>query len=246
MTDTSTPSGVTSVPDQGLISRFLGVITSPKATFQTVAAHPRWFGMFLLTTLIIAVCTSFPMFTEWGRQAALEQQVHQMQSFGMEIGDEQYARMEQGMKIAPYTTFAGVLIVSPIFALIIAGLLFVVFNAVMGGTATFKQLFSVLVHAGAISALAQLFTAPLNYLSGTMSGKTNLGVMLPMLDENSFLGSLLGTIDFFMVWYVIVLAIGLGVLYKRRTQGIAMGLFAVYAVIGICIALFKSSFGGGN
>ena len=120
MTDTSTPSGVTSVPEQGLISRFLGVITSPKATFQTVAAHPRWFGMFLLTTLIIAVCTSFPMFTEWGRQAALEQQVHQMQSFGMEIGDEQYARMEQGMKIAPYTTFAGVLIVSPIFAVTLA------------------------------------------------------------------------------------------------------------------------------
>jgi hypothetical protein len=246
MTDTSTPSGVTSVPDQGLVSRFLGVITSPKATFQAVAAHPRWLGMFLLTTLIIAGCTSFPMFTEWGRQAALDQQVQQMQSFGMEIGDEQYARMEKGMAIAPYTTFAGVLIVSPIFALIIAGLLFVVFNAVMGGTATFKQLFSVLVHAGAISALAQLFTAPLNYLSGTMSGKTNLAVMLPMLDENSFLGSLLGTIDFFMVWYVIVLAIGLGVLYKRRTQGIAMGLFAVYAVIGICIALFKSSFGGGN
>ena len=246
MTEASSPSGVTSVPDQGLISRFLGVITSPKTTFQTVAAHPRWFGMFLLTVLIIASCTSFPMFTESGRQAALEQQVSQMQSFGMEINDEAYARMEKGMAIAPYTSFAGVVIVSPIFALIIAGILFVVFNAVMGGTATFKQLFSVLVHAGVISALAQLFTAPLNYLTGSLSGKTNLAVLLPMLDENSFLASLLGTIDFFMVWYVIVLAIGLGVLYKRRTQGIAMGLFAVYAVIGICIAVFKSSFGGSN
>ena len=40
-------------------------------------------------------------------------------------------------------------------------------------------------------------------------------------------GSLLGTIDLFMVWYVIVLAIGLGVLYKRRTQPIAIALFVV-------------------
>ena len=59
-------------------------------------------------------------------------------------------------------------------------------------------------------------------------------------------GSLLGTIDLFMVWYVIVLAIGLGVLYKRRTQPIAIALFVFYAVIAVCIALVKSSFGGSN
>jgi hypothetical protein len=49
-----------------------------------------------------------------------------------------------------------------------------------------------------------------------------------------------------MIWYVLVLAIGLGVLYKRRTQRIAIGLFIVYAVIAACIALVKSSFGGSN
>ena len=91
MTETSTPSGATSVPAQGLLSRFIGIITSPKATFQAVVAHPKWLGMFLLTTLIVACCTSFPMFTEWGRQAALDQQVHQMESFGMKVDEAQYA-----------------------------------------------------------------------------------------------------------------------------------------------------------
>ena len=38
-------------------------------------------------------------------------------------------------------------------------------------------------------------------------------------------------IDIFLVWWLVVLAIGLGVLYRRRTQPIAIGLFAVYAVI---------------
>jgi hypothetical protein len=246
MTDTSAASGATSVPQPGLLSRFIGIITSPKATFQAVVARPRWFGMLALTTVIVAACTALPMFTEWGKQAALDQQVHQMESFGFKVGEEQYARMEQGMRIAPYTTLAGVLIISPIFVLIIAGILFVVFSVAMGGTATFKQLLSVVVHAGAISPLAQLFTAPLNYLQGSMSSKTNLAVMLPMIDEASFLGALLGTVDLFMVWYVVVLAIGLGVLYKRRTQPIAISLFVVYAVIGVCIALIKSSFGGSN
>ena len=52
--------------------------------------------------------------------------------------------------------------------------------------------------------------------------------------------NLLGTIDIFIVWSVVVLAIGLGVLYKRRTQPIAISLLSVYAVIALVIALFKS------
>jgi hypothetical protein len=53
-------------------------------------------------------------------------------------------------------------------------------------------------------------------------------------------------VDLFIVWYVIVLAIGLGVLYRRRTQPIAISLFAVYAVIAIGLAAVMSSLGGTN
>ena len=54
----------------------------------------------------------------------------------------------------------------------------------------------------------------------------------------------LGAVDIFLIWYIVVLAIGLGVLYKRRTQPIAISLLSVYAVIALCIALFKSRAGG--
>jgi hypothetical protein len=52
-------------------------------------------------------------------------------------------------------------------------------------------------------------------------------------------------IDLFVVWWLFVLAIGLGVLYKRRTQPIAFGLFCVYAVIALVAAAVMSRFGGG-
>lgn len=245
MTNTSTASGVTPAP-AGLLSRFVGIITAPRDTFQRVVAHPRWFGMLALTTLIVLVCTAGPMFTEWGRQAALDQQVQTMESFGRTIDDATYERMQGGMQFAAYTTGIGILIFAPLMALIISGILFAVFNAALGGNASFKQLLSVVVHAGVISALASLFSAPLNYAKGSMSSSTNLAVLLPMLDEQSFLAGFLGAIDFFMIWYVLVLAIGLGVLYKRQTRSIAIGLFVVYALIAVCIALVKSSFGGSN
>jgi hypothetical protein len=49
-----------------------------------------------------------------------------------------------------------------------------------------------------------------------------------------------------MIWYVIVLAIGLAVLYRRRTQPIAITLFGIYAGIVVVIAAVLTRIGGGN
>ena len=65
-----------------------------------------------------------------------------------------------------------------------------------------------------------------------------------MLPEKSFVGRLLGMVDMFLIWWLLVLAIGLGVLYRRRTQPIAMSLLAVYAVIAIVVAVVRSRMGG--
>lgn len=236
----NTVTGASPAP-QSLPARVIGVITSPRATFESVVAHPKWFGVLALTTLVVAICSALPMTTEEGKQAALDAQVGQMESFGRTVSDEQYEGMAKGMEFAPYITAGATLIVGPIMALIVSAILFAVFNAAMGGDASFKQLFSVLVHAGVISSLQQLFTGPLNYVRGSVTSATNLSVFMPMLDEDSFAANLLSTIDIFLVWYVVVLAIGLGVLYRRKTRPIAIGLLVVYACIALAIAIVKTS-----
>jgi Yip1 domain len=237
-------AGVANTAPKGLLARFVGIITSPRNTFQSVVAHPRWFGMLTLTTVFVAAAAAAPMTTEAGRQAALDTQVSRMQSFGFQVTDEQYERMQQTIRFAPYTTAASFIVIAPLITLILGGILFAIFNAALAGDATFKQLFSVLVHAGVISALGQLFTAPLNLARGAVGSSTNLAVLLPMIDEGTFLGRLFAMIDVFVVWWVIVLAIGLGVLYRRRTQPIAIALLCTYAVIAVAVATIMSRFGG--
>jgi hypothetical protein len=243
MANTAVQTGATPAP-KGLVARFLGVITEPRATFESVAAHPKWLGMLALTTAIVLACTVLPMTTEGGKEAMLETQVRQMESFGMQVNDQMYQQMRSRMGIAPYTTAAGVLIMSPIITAALGGILFAVFNAGMGGNATFKQVYSIVVHAGVISALGQLVTGPLNYFRGTMASATNLSVLLPMLPEGTFLTRLLGMVDLFVVWWVFILAVGVAVLYKRRTQPVAMTLFGVYAVIALVAAAVMSRLGG--
>jgi Yip1 domain len=241
MVTTSTETGATPA-SMGLVSRFIGIITGPKATYQAIAAHPRWLGMLVLTTVIIAFCVALPMTTDAGKRATLDQQIQQMENFGIQVNDQMYADMQRRMAFAPYTTSGSILVLGPIFSVIFAGILFGVFT-MMGGQASFKQLYAVYVHSTVVSAVGQLFTGPLNFVRGAVSSATNLAVLLPMIDEHSYLGRLLGMIDFFVIWWLVVLAIGLGVLYRRRTQPIAFTLFGLYAVIILAAAAVMSAFG---
>ena len=196
--------------------------------------------MYLLTAVIIAFFAALPMTTDAGRQAAVDQQVSQREAFGMEVSDEAYAQIQQTTAFLPYMTAAGAFFGSLFMSLILAAILWAVFNAAMGGDASYKQILAVFVHSGVISALGQMFTGPVNYFRGAVTSATSLGALLPIFDDQSFLGRLFGMIDLFAVWGIIVLAIGLAVLYRRRTQPIAYTLFGIYAVIIVAIAAFMS------
>jgi hypothetical protein len=225
-------------PGLSLPARVWGILTSPRETFVDVAARPRWFGMAALVLVVTALCVGAFFFTEVGQTAFLDEAVEQARKAGREVPEAQWAVTE---KMAGYMWLIyplSTLVVGPIMWLVLTGLLFAVFNAAMGGTATFRQLFAVFVHSTAVTVVQNLFVWPMNYVRESMSSATNLAVFLPMLDESSFLAKFLGTIDLFLVWWVVVLAIGLGVLFKRRTGPIAAGLFVVYGVIAVIVAAF--------
>lgn len=243
MTTTAPAAGTVPAP-KNLFARLIGVITAPRDTFASVAAYPKWFGMLALTTVIIAMFSALPLTTEAGRQATIDQQVDSMKSLGFDVTDQMYEQMQTRSRFMPYTTGVSILVIGPIIGLIIAGILFAVFNAAMGGEASFKQVFAIVVHASAVSAVSTVFAGLLRYVQpGPPGSVANLGVLLPMLPENSFAGRLLGMVDLFLIWWMIVLAIGMAVLYRRRTQPIAISLLAVYAVIAVVVALVKSRLG---
>jgi hypothetical protein len=164
--------------------------------------------------------------------------------FGGRVSDQQYQGMERMAPYMGYISMASIFVVAPMITLAISGILFGIFSAMSGGAARFKQVLAVVTHAGAVTALQQLFVAPLNYVRESMTSATNIGVLLPMLPEGAFLTRFLGTIDVFLVWWLMVLAIGFGVLYRRKTGPIAISFLAIYGVIGLIIAAVMSSFGG--
>jgi hypothetical protein len=227
-----------------LPARVVGVLTSPRATFARLAADPRWLGMLLLTMTVTIGATTWLLSTDSGQQALLDQQVATLESFGRVVSDEMYAAMQDRLPYAAYLQAGTLLVAMPLVTFAVAGLLFGVFSGLLGGDATYRQVLAIVTHAGAVSIVQQLFSAPLNYARESLSSPTNLSVFFPMLAEESFLAAVFGTIDLFIAWWIVILAIGLGVLYRRKTSGIATGLFAVYGVIALAIAAVKSALGG--
>jgi hypothetical protein len=238
MTET-TSTAPPSAPPPGLLSRLVGIVFSPRETYTAVAARPRAFGALAVGTLLMAGAQFAFLSTEIGQDLALEQQIRSMEAFGMTVSDAQYTQMSSQMQYARYTSGASLLIFIPIVNAIVSGLLMVVFTMILGGAGTFRQVYAIVAHAGIIGVLQQLFGLPLTYASGELSG-ANLGVFVPMLEDDSLGYLFLSTIDLFLIWWCISLAIGLGVLYRRRTGPIATGLISLYVVIAFVVALIRS------
>jgi hypothetical protein len=229
----------TSARRPGLMARATGVIFSPRPTFEHIVEDPRWLGALAVIVILMGATSFLFMSTEVGREAVLAKQLDSMEAFGVQITAELEAEMERGLERAQYfSMFNGLFWV--VIMLVAAGILFAVFNGVLGGNATFRQVFAVTVFSSFVTVLQQLFTMPIAYARGSLDSATNLSVFLPMLDDSSFVARLLGAIDVFWIWWLTVLAIGVAVLYRRRTQPILTTFLVLYGVIALAIAVFQA------
>jgi hypothetical protein len=238
------PTSTSDRASDGLLGRVVGIVVSPIETMRRVVATPRWLGVLALTSVVNAVFVGGFLSTEVGQEAWLDEAIESTRSIG---GGESDAQLEQMEKIKPYVgAIAAVqsLFMIPLMQLVIAGVLFLVFTVVLGASAAFRELFAVVAHAGVISVVAQFFVWPLNYFRGEMSSPTTFAAFLPMLDADTLLFHVLGMVDLFYIWWVIVLALGLGVLYRRSNKAITISLLVGYAVVAMGIGAIRWSFLG--
>ena len=109
---------------------------------------------------------------------------------------------------------------------------------------TFAQVFTVLVHASSVFALRAVVATPINYLRESLGGATSLAMIVPGLGDATFAARLFGAIDIFVLWWVALAAIGLGMLYGARPMPIARWLFGAYATGAAALALTQALRGG--
>ena len=218
------------------MQRFVGMLTSPKATYENVVSWPRWVGMLALTTGITVVAVAAFMLSDVGRDIILKQQ--------LEAGAPQ-EQAEMAANIGRYFPPIAILIFMPLMTFAVAGILLGVF-AITGGSASYKQVLSVYVHSGVIGTVLGVINAVINYFMASDTNVTSLAGVGNAIAEKGFVPGFFSALDLTIFLGLFVLAIGLGVLYRRRTPSIFMGLCAVYLVIAVVVGAVKAAFAGGS
>ena len=220
------------------------MVRSPKATLTEAVRHPRSLDLAVVIVAIAAVCSSGFLMTRVGQLAALDQQVRQLESFGVVITDERYEALRAMVPYRPIVTAAVILIGWPVLWLLSARAVQWLGRRMGRGEATFQQVLTIVVHASAILAVRAIVAAPINYARESLGGATSFSIIMPAFGESTFPARLFGAVDIFIVWWVVIVALGVSILYQTRTLPIARWLFGAYAGGAAALALTQALRGG--
>lgn len=227
----------------GLLARARGIVMAPRRTFADVVAKPAWIGMLVLTVAAGAAASSALLSTETGQIALVDQQVRTLEAFGQVVDDERYDALEARSVYGGAIQAGEMVVGAPLLAWVIAALIYGSHRAA-SPQVTFRQVLAVVVHSGVVLAVQQLVLSPINYARESLSSPVNLAALLPMIEEGTLPARFLGMIDLFVVWWLVVLAIGVGVLYGRRARQVMARLFGVYLGLALALALAMAAAGG--
>ncbi|MEO8679733.1 MAG: YIP1 family protein [Vicinamibacterales bacterium] len=215
--------------------RVAGVLWHPRSTMAEVVRHPAFTTTWIALLLVVAICGAIFLSTPVGRQALVDERVRVIEALGGRVDDATYAALQANPPALVYLTSGGRLLLTPPVTFFVA-------LALMGlarldrAVVRLKPAMAIAVHASVVLALQQVVATPLHYLRESLTSPTNLSGLLPMLDEGSWPARWLGSIDVFGLWWIWLLAVGLGAATHRPGRGYLWKLLLAYVGIAAIVA----------
>jgi hypothetical protein len=220
------------------------MIHSPRATLEAVIGTPRWVAVMAVTFAITAVFNALLLGTEVGQLALLDQWERTAIAFGQNVSDAQYAALEQASRSGVVYAVVSALAGGPVLTVALATLLYGIFTVALRGAGTYSQVLVVATHAQVVLALRQVIATPVNYARETLASPTTATVFFGMLDEASPAARFLGVIDLFVVWWIILLATGVSLLYGGRQRTLTFAFIGTYVVLALLLVAVMAVTGG--
>ena len=226
-----------------LLARVSGILYAPRATFEALSAVPRAFGVITLTLFVTTGCSAIVLGTNVGQLALLDRWDRMASVLGQTVDDGQYQAMAEASRHGlAYATIMAV-VTGPLLTAGLSVLFLAAFRAPAASAISYLHVLAVVGHAGVILALRQVVGAPLTYVRETLSSPLTLGAFFPMLDEASPVAQCFAAIDLFVIWWILVLAIGMSVLYRRSTRRVAYVLVSAYVTLSVAMAMMAAALG---
>lgn len=193
-------------------ARLVGVIFSPKATFESIARRPTWILPIILLC-IVELCIVSVYGRRVGWRGLIEQQMASNSQFQQLPAADQENRIQLGLKYAPTVAYVEVIVGPFLAVLIFAGIFWLIFNMAVGAKFGFKTSLAVVSYGLVPGILLGLVGIMILFLKDPSTidlqhlVASNAGAFLSS-DSSKWLIALLSSFDLFLFWEMILLAMG--------------------------------------
>ena len=239
----------TPAPEQAPLSegaRIVNTFIAPTKTFADLRGNAAWWGPFLLmlTVSTLFVYTAgqkigFRKIMENQMQAQPKQQARLEQL----PSDEREEQLQRGAKVTQVISYVFPAITLIIW-LIIAGVLFATFKFAAGADVPFKVSLAIVIYA-ALPLMLKSLVAMLSVMAGMSPDKfsfqnpiaSNPGYFMNPAD-NVLLYSVASGIDVFMIWTLVLTAIGFTCVSKVKrgtAYSVVFGWWLVFTLVGAAL-----------
>lgn len=229
---------------------FFGIIDQPLSTFQAIVAQPRWY-VWVAPLLLLFLSQVVLLVVQTPHTLLLTQEQMEGQLAAMPESQAEEVRAGVGMAMSlPFMLATGIgLGTLALIMAMLAQATFLYFAAlVSGGELTFGVMFRMSVWSHFPMAIGALVQA--GFMAATqrsiqypgLAFLVNTGNL--MQDMGNPLFALLGGIDLFWLWHLLLVVLGLSVA-ARFGRGKSLVLTLIYAALSLTIAVLPTLLFGG-
>jgi len=224
---------VTKTNEMGIGGKIIGIFTSPREAFEAIDQKPNWLVPYILIILAVLVMQYLTL------DIQISDQMKMLEARDM-TAEQIEAAQSQASGPMKYISFVAIPIFTLIFWAIVAALLFVAANLIVGGESSFKKVFSIVVWSGLVGIIEAAVMTYLILSKGASIGVAmDLSILLPapaIGESKSLLYRVLQRFDLFTIWSMILWTVGLSVSYKAPVNKTAVPVVVLW-LIWIVIAV---------
>jgi hypothetical protein len=231
--------------DANSIGRIFGVLFSPKSTFASIARRPTWI-LPVIILCIVELCIIGVFSRRVGWRDLIEKQMAGNSRFQQLTPAQQETQIQVALKVAPIVAYVPAVVGPFLIALAFAGIFWLIFNMAVGAKFGFRPALAVVSYSQVPSILGGLVGMLILFLKDPSTVDlqhlvaSNAGAFLSG-DSPKWLSALLGSVDLFLFWEMILLAMGFSaVAPKKISVGGAfawiLGLWALGVMIRVGFA----------
>lgn len=221
------------------VGRVIGVLFSPKSTFEDIVRKPSWLLPVVLSTVLgLLVSVAINQRINW--RDFMNQQIEKSPRAAQLSSEQKQRQIETGAKFAPVSTYVFGTLGPVLVALIVSLVMWGAYSLLGGISTNFSTAFGITAHAfltGLVSSplfILILYLKPYGTADLDNPLAANLAALLPE-DSAKWLVALLKSFDIFVFWTLILLAVGFTAVNSKKLKGakpytVAFSIWAVYVL----------------